>query len=192
MGGTDVESSAISSSFAIIEQIIKRGVGAINSAIAQNSGLNWGIDNPLSVTTGSQTTSSYVQPNELTTIKEGFERVNSIIEGGVASIPPLTASVEGLIKVTNTTQTTGSSISSDLTSSISSSFGYVVRVISGGTGSLEPIVLNTSASIKITSTPQVISSNIGTNSEKAALYLKWKISAHAWKEPKSRRVQKAI
>ena len=169
LGGTDVESSAISSSFAIIEQIIKRGVGAINSAIAQNSGLNWSIDNPLSVTTGSQTTSSYVQPNELTTIKEGFERVNSIIEGGVASIPPLTASVEGLIKVTNTTQTTGSAISSDLTSSISSSFGYVVRVISGGTGSLEPIRLNTSASIKVTTTPQWISSNIGTNYETSSI-----------------------
>jgi hypothetical protein len=169
LGGTNVESSAISSSFAIIEQIIKRGVGAINSAIAQNSGLNWSIDNPLSVTTGSQTTSSYVQPNELTTIKEGFERVNSIIEGGVASIPPLTASVEGLIKVTNQTQTTGSSISSDLTSSISSSFGYVVRVISGGTGSLEPIRLNTSASIKVTTTPQWISSNIGTNYETSSI-----------------------
>ena len=169
LGGSVEESSAISSSFAIIEEIIKRGVGSINSALALNSGLGWSIDNPLSVTTGSQITSSYVESNELQTIAEGFERVNSIIEGGVGSIPPLTASVEGLVKVTNQTQTTGSFVSSALTSSISSSFGYVVRVISGGTGSLEPIVLNTSASIKITSTPQVISSNIGTNSETASI-----------------------
>ncbi len=152
-----------------MEGIIKRGLSAIPSILAQNTGQNWNVVNPLNVTSGSQITSSYVTPNEVNTIDRNFNIVTSIIGGGIVAEPVFTSSVENLIKVTDIEQVFGSTVSSNLTSSISQSFAYVVEIISGGLSQLDTFVSNTSASIKVTSTPQWISANVGTNNQTASI-----------------------
>ena len=167
--GSITERNSISSSFAIIEGIIKRGTSAIPSILAQNTSQNWNLGNPLNVTSDIQITSSYVTPNEVNTIDRNFNIVNSIINGGIAAETIFTSSLESLIKVTDIEQITGSSVSSNITSSISQSFAYVVEIISGGLSQLDAFVPNTSASIKATSTPQWVSVNVGTNSQTASI-----------------------
>ena len=169
VSGTKTQQNIISSSFSIMEGIIKRGLSAIPSILAQNTGQNWNVANPLNVTSGSQITSSYVTPNEVNTIDRNFNIVTSIIGGGIVAEPVFTSSVENLIKVTDIEQVFGSTVSSNLTSSISQSFAYVVEIISGGLSQLDTFVSNTSASIKVTSTPQWISANVGTNNQTASI-----------------------
>ena len=170
--GTKSEQSLISSSFSIIEGIIKRGIDGIPSILAQNTGLNWGIDNPLNVTNNIQTTSSYVTPNEINIIDRNFELVNSLIGGN--NEPAFTSSLNGLIKVTDGEQVIATSATNAETASISSSFAYVARIISNGTGSINTIVSNLNSNKKLTSVAKIngttattaetasISSSIGT------------------------------
>jgi len=150
--GTDSESYLISSSFNIVEGIIKRGVEAIPAILAKSTNTNWGINNPLNVTNNIQITSSYTTPNEVYKIDSGFDIVTSIIAGGLVAEPVFTSSLNGLIKVGNTTQRTGSAATNVETASISSSFGYIEDIIINGTGSIQSFVLNTANNIKVTST----------------------------------------
>jgi hypothetical protein len=161
--GTDVESANISSSFAIIEGIIKRGSSAIPSLIAQNTDLNWTITNPLNVSTTSQITNSFVNPDEIQTIQNNWSIITSIIADGTNVTPTFTSSVDSLIKVTDGVQITGSSVSDSITGSISSSFSYVASIVSGGLDELVEFVPNTYNNIKITSTAFVSGSG-GDNS----------------------------
>ncbi len=170
LGGSTSQQNSISSSFAIIEGIIKRGTSAIPSILALNTGLNWNSGNPLNVTTGSQITSSYVTPAEINTIDRNFNIVSNIIDNGIGAEPVFTSSISGLKKITNIEQIFGAAVSSNLTSSISSSFAYVVRIVSGGLSQTSSLLVpNTSASIKVTSTPQWLSSNVGTNTQTASI-----------------------
>jgi hypothetical protein len=153
--GTDAESYLISSSFNIVEGIIKRGVEAIPSILAKSTNTNWGINNPLNVTNNTQFINEYVTPNEVDRIDTGFNIVTSIIAGGLAAEPVFTSSLNGLIKVTNNIQTTGSGATNSETASISSSFGYIEDIIINGTGSIQSFVLNTDDNIKVTSTSLV-------------------------------------
>jgi hypothetical protein len=167
--GTITEQNSISSSFAIIEGIIKRGTAAVPSIIAQNSDLNWGIGTPLSVTGENQITNSFVSPIEVEKLGSGFDTVVSILQNNGVE-PILTSSLDEQIKVTNNEQITGSVVNVfALTSSISASFGYVVEIISGGVSKIDTIVSNTSASIKVTSTPQFTSGVVGTNAQTASI-----------------------
>lgn len=168
VSGTKIESNLISSSFTIVEGIIKRGLDAIPSILAQNTNQNWGVTNALNVTSNSQTTNNYVTPNEINLIEKGFNIVNSIIAGGLSVKPAFTSSLSELIKVTNTQQITGVSATNAETASISSSFAYVARIISNGTGSIDTLKLNTSASIKLTAILQ-ISGTSATNAETASI-----------------------
>ena len=168
VSGTKIESNLISSSFTIVEGIIKRGLDAIPSILAQNTNQNWGVTNALNVTSNSQTTNNYVTPNEINLIEKGFNIVNSIIAGGLSVKPAFTSSLSELIKVTNTQQITGVSATNAETASISSSFAYVARIISNGTGSIDTLKLNTSASIKLTAISQ-ISGTSATNAETASI-----------------------
>jgi len=164
--GTIVEQGLISSSFSIVEGIIKGGLQAIPSVLAQNTNQNWGEANPLNVTTNIQTTSSYVTPNEINTIDRNFGIVTNIIANGVLIDPVLTSSLDGLIKVSDIAQISGSSATNAETASISSSFAYIMNVIGGGLSKLNPITSSLSASIVVTNTPFVSSTaasgSIGT------------------------------
>ena len=165
--GTITEKALISSSFSIVEGIIKGGLQAIPSVLAQNTNQNWGEANPLNVTSNVQTTSSYVTPNEINTIDRNFGIVTNIIDNGISLEPVLTSSLDGLIKVTDIAQISGTSATNNETASISSSFAYVMNVIAGGLGQLQPLVSNLSASIVVTNTPFISSTaasgSIGTS-----------------------------
>jgi hypothetical protein len=164
--GTIAEKALVSSSFSIVEGIIKGGLAAIPSVLAQNTNQNWGVANPLNVTSNVQTTSSYVTPNEINIIDRNFRIVTNIIDNGISVEPVLTSSLAGLIKVNDIAQISGSSATNNETASISSSFAYVMNVISGGLGELQPFVSNLSASIVVTNTPFISSTaasgSIGT------------------------------
>jgi hypothetical protein len=166
--GSVSNQNSISSSFAIIEGIIKRGVSAVPSLVAQNSSQIWNVTTPLNVTSNVQTQNGYTTPNEVNTIDRNFEIVNTIIGSGIVSEPVFTSSIAGLIKVTNTLQTTGSTASTAQTSSISASFAYVARIISGGTGSIQPVTSSVAGNIKVTAT-SLVTSTAGTGAESASI-----------------------
>jgi hypothetical protein len=153
-GGTDVESSAISSSFGIIEGIIRRGTSSISSVLALNNGQNWNLNNPINVSGLTQITSTTSSANLTSSIDEKFEIVTKIIDSGSLSAPSITSSINGLIKVTSVEQITGSAATQTEANFVSSSFATVVRIITNGTGSIPPFVSNTSQSIKVTDSVQ--------------------------------------
>jgi hypothetical protein len=161
--GTLPQQSLISSSFSIVEGIIKGGIAAIPSVLALNTAFNWAKDKPANVTSDIQTTSSYVTPSEINIIDRNFGIVTNIIDNGVSVEPKLTSSLDGLIKVTDIAQISATAATTAETASISSSFAYVMNVISGGLGQLKPLVSNLSASIIVTNTP-FISSSAATGS----------------------------
>ena len=150
VSGTKAESDLISSSFTIVEGIIKRGLDAIPSLIAQNTADNWGISNPLNVTKNNQITNSYVAPSEVTKIENGFDILNTIIGGGLISVPTIVSSTTGLVKVTNNEQISGSSATNAETASISSSFGVLENIIINGVDAIPSFVSNIN-NIKVTS-----------------------------------------
>ncbi len=167
--GTINEQNSISSSFAIIEGIVKRGTAAIPSILAQNSDLNWGVGIPLNVTGQTQITNSFVSPDEVEKLGSGFDVVTSILQNNGVE-PVFTSSLQSQIKVTDNVQITGSvSNPYALTSSISASFGYVVEIISGGLSKIDPIVSNVNDLIKVTPTTQWTSGIVGTNSQTASI-----------------------
>ena len=154
-GGTDVEYNLISSSFDIVEGIIKRGTDAIPAILAKSTNTNWGINTPLNVTNNIQFRNSYTTPNEVDRIDEGFNIVTSIIAGGLNAEPTFTSSLKGLIKVTDVEQVKGIPATNLETASISSSFGYIEDIIINGTGSIQSFTLNTDGNVKVTSTSLV-------------------------------------
>jgi len=155
--GTSTEKSLISSSFSIVEGIIKGGLASIPSVLAQNTNQNWSKSNPLNVTTNVQTTSSYVTPNEINTIDRNFGIVTNIIDNGVSVEPVLTSSLNALIKVSGIAQISGSSATTAETASISSSFAYVMNIISGGLSQLNTITSSVENNIKVTATALITS-----------------------------------
>jgi hypothetical protein len=170
--GSVTQKTSIGNTFSIIEGIVARGLSSIKSLLAQNTGLTWNKYNPISVSSGSQTTSSYTTPDEVNTIGRNFDIVNTIIGGGLVAEPLFTSSQANAIAVTGTTQTTASlAVSGSVTSSISASFGYVATIITNGTGSLGTLVSNLNSNIKVTNTPQYItgSSYYGTNTQSTQL-----------------------
>jgi hypothetical protein len=149
--GGITEQNLISSSFSIVEGIIRKGPDAIPAILAQNTKQNWGIKNPLNVTATKQITNNYVTPNEINKIDSGFGVVTKIIAQGLNGVSEITSSVANLIKVSNIEQISGSSATNAETASISSSFAYVARIISNGTGSINNIVSNLNSNVKLTS-----------------------------------------
>jgi hypothetical protein len=170
--GSATQQTFIGNTFSIIEGIVARGLGSIKSLLAQNTGLTWNKYNPISVSSGSQITSSNTTSNEVNTIGRNFDIVNTIIGGGLVAEPLFTASQASAIAVTGTSQTTASlAVSGSVTSSISASFGYVATIITNGTGSLGALVSNLNSNVKVTNTSQYItgSSYYGTNTQSTQL-----------------------
>ena len=152
ISGTINEKNLISSSFAIVEGIVKKGVSSINSIIAQNTNTNWSLTNPINVSNNTQVTNSYVSPSEINRIGANFDIVTSIISNGTGSLPALTASIAGLYKVTGIEQIAGTAATNAETGSISSSFAHIINIIKNGTGSLQPFTSSVQNNIKATAT----------------------------------------
>jgi hypothetical protein len=137
--GSVTQQTFIGNTFSIIEGIVARGLSSIKSLLAQNTGLTWNKYNPISVSSGSQTTSSYTTPNEVNTIGRNFDIVNTIIDGGLVAEPLFTSSHAGLTKVTTGTQTTASfAVSGSAMASLSSSFALITGIITDGVKSFTP------------------------------------------------------
>jgi hypothetical protein len=158
LSGSEVETKLISSSFNIVEGIIKRGIESISSIIAQNTNTNWSVANPVKVSSTNQITNSFATPDEIGVIDRNFGIVTSIIGSGTGSLPILTSSIDGLIKVSNEVQFTGPSATNAETASISSSMFDIINVIINGTGSLQTFVSNVANNIKVTNTTFTTSS----------------------------------
>jgi len=154
--GSNVESGLISSSFAVMQGIIKRGTSATLSVLALNNGQNWNINNPINVSGLTQITSTTSSANLTSSIDTKFEIVTKIIDSGSLAAPAITSSINGLIKVTGIQQITGSVATQTEANFVSSSFATIVRIITNGTGSIPSFVSNTSASIKATNAEQYI------------------------------------
>jgi hypothetical protein len=164
ISGTTNEEALISSSFSIVEGIIKGGLQVIPSVLAQNTNQNWGVANPLNVTSNIQTTNNYVTPNEINIIDRNFGIVTNIIDNGILIEPVLTSSLAGLIKVSDIAQISGSSATNAETASISASFATISNVLTNGLSVLPTFKQNTSASIKVTST-SLVSGTPATSAE---------------------------
>ncbi len=170
VSGTTTEQSSISSSFAIVEGIIKRGVGAIPSILAQNvPGNSWSKDIPLNVTSGSQITSSYVSPDEIGIIDRNFGVVTNIIKNGISLISAFTSSQNLTKKITSISQWSGSNAASgSVLNELSASIGQVGKIITNGLSSIQPIILNTNNNIAVTNT-SIVSSTAATMAESASI-----------------------
>ena len=152
--GTITEQNSISSSFAIIEGIIKRGTAAVPSILAQNNGQNWNINNPINISGLTQITSATSSANLTSSINDKFAIVTKIIDSGSLVAPAITASIEGLVKITGIEQITGSAGTQLEANLISSSFATIARIITNGTGSIPSFISNTISAIKATDAQQ--------------------------------------
>jgi hypothetical protein len=156
--GTAYEQSLVSSSFNIVEGIIKRGISKIPSVLSLNNFQNWGLNNPIKITNGNQYTSSITTVGDSDLVEQKWNVVTSIIDGGISAIPTLTSSVDGLIKVTGIEQITGPSASINEATNISSSFALITKIISTNTGSIPEFISNTENNIKVSNIEQITSS----------------------------------
>jgi hypothetical protein len=130
LSGSSTEVSLVSSSFAIVLDIIKNGVDSLPIKI-------YNTTNSIKKTTTSQYISaSSAESNEVTAISSSVSVVTDIISGGTGSAPTIVENVSGLIKSTNLTQFTGSlSGSLEDISFVSSSVSIVSHMITYGSGS---------------------------------------------------------
>jgi hypothetical protein len=146
--------NSISSSFSIIEKIIKRGTGVINSIVAQQNGQNWSDVNPLNITNGTQITSTTSSANLTSSIDTKFDIITTIIQSGSSILPAITSSQSDLVIVGGLTLTTASSATQAEANAISSSIGTIINIVQNGTGSIPTFQSNTSQSIKVTNLTQ--------------------------------------
>jgi hypothetical protein len=151
--------NSISSSFSIIEKIIKRGTGVLNSIVAQQNGQNWSDENPLNITNGTQITSVTSSANLTSSIDTKFDIITTIIQSGSSVLPAITSSQSDLVIVGGLTLTTASSATQAEANSISSSIGTIINIVLNGTGSIPTFQSNTSQSIKVTNLTQWTGSN---------------------------------
>ena len=159
-GGED-ERIKVSSSFGLVEDIIKKGEDSLLTAIAGNTpDFEWNIDNPKLVTNGTLTPSSNDSSN-VESIVTNYGIITNIITNGVGVTPNEVTNWSGSIKISDTTQfiNTGSIATSTEATLISESISILRNVVQNGTGSLPTLVENTSGSIKVTSETQYTSTS---------------------------------
>ena len=154
ISGTATEQNLISGSFGIISNIIKRGTSVIDSIVAQQNGQNWGIQNPLNISGGTQITSTTSSANLTSSIDSKFDIVTKIIESGSSARPAITSSNTDLVIVSGITPITGSSATLVESNAISASIATIVDIVVNGTGSIPSFESNTSQSIKVTNIEQ--------------------------------------
>jgi hypothetical protein len=172
LSGSAIEVNQISSSFALVTNIVENGLTSIPTIIENGNGL-------IKVSNTTQFSSSISASGaELDIITSSFKHVADIIENGVAFVPDslvrnynygFELSTPTLLHISSKEQTIGTgsyNLSTQITN-VSSSYGTVVNVIKNGLSVLPTLVASTSSSLKVTnSNPirQVISaSSFDTN-----------------------------
>ena len=147
VSGSDSERIKVSSSFGLVEDIIKQGEDSLLSAIAGNTpNFKWTIDEPKLVTNGTIVTSS-ADTSNVETIVTNYGIITDIITSGTGSLPIEVSNWTGSIKVTSTSQIPlmGSVATSTQASLVSSSIAIVKNAVEFGTGSLPTLVENTAS-----------------------------------------------
>jgi hypothetical protein len=166
ISATNVEINKVSSSFALVTEVIAGGLDLIPTIVTNAS-------SSIKVSNQPQITSSVSASSvEVGIVTASFGLIRDIIYWGSASVPDSLAnnynygfelSVPKLLHISSVTQSLGSGTYNSQTSSVSSSFGNVINIINNGTGSIPTLVANTSGSIKTTSATSV--SITGSSSE---------------------------
>ena len=155
LAATTTEVNQISSSFALVTNIIENGLTSIPTIIENGNGL-------IKVTNTTQYSSSISASGaELDIITSSFKHVADIIENGVAFVPDSLArnynygfelSTPTLLHISSKEQTIGTgsyNLSTQITN-VSSSYGTVVNVVKNGLSVLPTLVASTSSSLKVT------------------------------------------
>jgi hypothetical protein len=146
------EVSKISSSFAIVTDIIEGGLSSLPIIVSNNEGLVT-VTNENTITSASSATSV-----EIGIVTASFGLIRDIIYWGSASLPDSLVNnfqygfeleTPTLWNISSYTQSLGSGVYNEQTASISSSFGSIIDIINNGTGSIPTLEANTSASIKV-------------------------------------------
>jgi len=158
--GSVNEVTNVSSSFALVLDIVEYGTGSIPEIVTNN-------ELGIKITDISQITSS-VEPteNEVNKVSSSFATVLDIIEYGTETLPAIVNNTIDNIKVTNTSQFTSIENGSVSEASIiSASFAIVLDIVKNGTGSIPTIVDNIEGSIRITDETQFTASLSASQSD---------------------------
>ena len=137
ISGSESERVKVSSSFGLVEDIIKNGENSLLSAIAGNTpNFKWSLDEPKLVTNNVLVTSS-VDTSNVESIVTNYATITDIITNGIGSIGTPVNNWDGGIKATNITQfTKGSSAATSVQSSlIGDSISIIRSTVEFGTGS---------------------------------------------------------
>jgi hypothetical protein len=156
----------VSSSFGLVEDIIKKGESSLLTAIAGNTpNFKWTIDEPKLVTNGTIVTSSSDTSN-VENIVTNYGIITDIITNGTSVAPTEVTNWTGSIKVTDTTQyTNGSSVATSTEGTlVSSSISIVKTAVELGTGSL-PSLLENSSSIYVGGVAPITNATTASSAE---------------------------
>ena len=143
----------ISGSWGIVTDIINKGTGSILPAIAKNRpDFDWSLDNPVNVSSFTQSLSTASLENYTSSINTLFQGVANVVSGGLELQPELVKSVVSGTKINNIPQVLSSPliVSSSVTESLGTSFATVLDIIINGTGSIPEIVPNSLSNILVT------------------------------------------
>ena len=152
--GSQTEVSNVSSSFAIVLDIVENGTGSLPE-ITTNNELGIKITDILQITSSISASAT-----EINKVSSSFATVLDIVEYGISSLPVIVNNTIDNIKVTNTSQFISvESGSINEANIISSSFAIVLDIVKNGTGSLPTIIDNIEGTIKVTSIPQITSAS---------------------------------
>jgi hypothetical protein len=165
VSGTESERIKVSSSFGLVEDIIKQGEDSLLAAIAGNTpNFNWSLDEPKLVT-GLDIVTSSADTTNIETISSNYGIITNIISNGVSATPSEVTNWSGSIKVTDTTpfRNESSVASSTEATLVSSSISIVRNVVQNGTDSLPILVENTDGLIKVSSEIQFTTSSVSAS-----------------------------
>jgi hypothetical protein len=165
ISGTEAERAKVSSSFGLVEDIIKQGEDSLLAAIAGNTpGFTWTLDKP-KLTTGLSVVTSSADTSNIQNVVSNYGIITDIIENGVGVTPTEVTNWNTPIKVTSTTQfINGSSIATATEATlVSSSISIVRNVVQNGTGSLPTLVENTDGLIKVSSETQFTTASVSAS-----------------------------
>jgi len=165
VSGSESERIKVSSSFGLVEDIIKQGEDSLLAAIAGNTpNFNYTINEPKLTTSGTIVTSS-ADTDVVNNITSSYKIITDIITNGLGSTPSEVTNWTGSIKVTDTNQfINGSSVATTTQGDlVSSSISIVKHAVENGTGSLPTLVDNTQGLIKVTSETQFTTSSISAS-----------------------------
>ena len=137
--GSATEASAISSSYALVAEILAGGLGSAPATVKN------GTDLILVGNVSQSFYDGYGGNAESASISSSFGIVLDILAGGLAAKPALVENGRTPVKLSTNVQVTGTGGTNAVSASISSSFAVITSIINGGAGSAPSVVNNSEA-----------------------------------------------